>query len=570
LALVENFEVKEADFEKTLSIFRSMTRKPLKIKVSPIYLRRRQGMSVDTNYIIEIPQVVFGKVNYETYYAYVIFEHEIAHVVFKTDIDEMIRWAESKEYQNIAKAIFNIVEDERVDVLWNELYTTPLRIVWKYFRGVIQPQTPLDILLDVRCNNKVLDTSDYIKVWNRLQEMLKGVHNNVYMESTTRVSEVIYDYIISLMDKEEREKEKEKEQKAAQQPKPKDSPSQPKPKSVEQKQEKMDTSDKKSIDDELAFMAIDNMQHQLGSKFPNLKLGIKSKGLTVEEEIERTKKMIEGLKSRMAHTNTRETPESLMSEFGGIVGEDFVRSERPLEIDKCAISLNIKAIETEWIDDEGEYLDVEEVIYKRLTNDSLVSTMVDEVEGLGMHVLFLLDYSGSMNNKAERGDNAKTKVEILASIVWSIWNELTLIPGCKVEAIIYSGLARVYKSQRGGLSSVRLDTPNELLYYRPQGGTKSATALQYAYRVITTRSERGVIIHVTDGDTFDKVGTANVLRQIQDEGVPVFNIFITTKQIEYVEHADRGSYITVNIHDLSNCIKKSIVPLLENYLKEIT
>ena len=81
-------------------------RKPLTIKILKTYRRGRHGMSVDTNYVITIPEIVFGKVNFETYYSYVIFEHEIAHVVFKTDIDEMDRWVDTKEYKNIARAVF--------------------------------------------------------------------------------------------------------------------------------------------------------------------------------------------------------------------------------------------------------------------------------------------------------------------------------------------------------------------------------------------------------------------------------------------------------------------------------
>ena len=115
-------KLSEPVFRKTLAIFSELLERELKLNIGNQIQPSTNGKT------IYIPRSMDeAGIRYLSYPLYVLFEHEIAHLLFNTDFEDFIAYKKTKENRHLATACYNLVEDDRIESCWNMIYRTPFR-----------------------------------------------------------------------------------------------------------------------------------------------------------------------------------------------------------------------------------------------------------------------------------------------------------------------------------------------------------------------------------------------------------------------------------------------------------
>ncbi|MHC4750689.1 MAG: vWA domain-containing protein [Planctomycetota bacterium] len=622
-------DLEETTFRQTLLAFESMSGVDLTLLFGNYEMSATDGINIFVR--DAFPDL---GVDYLSYYSYVSFQHELAHILFKSDVDAFDAFVKKHASENTARAVFNIAEDERVETLWNQIYLTPFREMFVKVRTwrlqekkAGEKLNIFDIMFDVRGQIKRSTDEEYLRLWEEVDEILEEVRGNVYFASTERAAEKLYELVLNNPEPEteaehdlgncdegelnKRTREAEKSSGGSQSEDEESEEKDPEEaakdfldslgfededgdagetnegdsetdEDVEDEAEEEDNFDgeidiegdaeegdsptgeggkgsgagedeKKNIDEleeDLDLLdKLDEMVDEIEEIDPSItkhnEVHSDLREVDEDKERENTQSFMDALKETSTPELDERTPEEILSIYSGLS-----KRKTKLPIVREEVVLPIKMKSKEWIDDEGEELDIEEYILKRVTNDRTIPIWKDERKEFGIDVSFVLDLSGSM------GD---FDCKVMFSAAWAIWNALEKMPKTNVNAIGYD---------RPG-SVELMEDKEKMLFYRGGGSTASHTALEYAMLKLESASGARLIVHITDGvpDRADLV--KEVMDKIRRKGIYVFTILVGRSGAAREIYGPDDTYVEVssNVTELRDVIQDKLFPLVIKYLK---
>ena len=181
---------------KTKAIFENVVKKPIIIKFNgkfPSVLIR------SNRYIINMPpeRTRFIK-QCTTKEYYRSFEHELSHIVFNSPSPESVIVHFPNVPIKLVHAIFNIIEDHRVDYLWNQLYRGSKivreKMLAKRARELVQSDHIVDIINAVRCDPnmiKKIRNPEIRRVCEEFLNILKRVEGKSWKASVVATVETL-------------------------------------------------------------------------------------------------------------------------------------------------------------------------------------------------------------------------------------------------------------------------------------------------------------------------------------------------------------------------------------------
>lgn len=527
----------EPVFRKTLAIFSELLGRPLSLNIGSQIQPSTNGKT------IYIPRSMDeAGVRYLSYPLYVLFEHEIAHLLFNTDFEDFSAYKKTKENRELATACYNLVEDDRIESCWNLIYRTPFRRT--YTKLFILPNvrrgakmTILDVIMDVR-GDFVRNLDDqYLQTWKDIRTIFDEVKEIVVTTATVRTADKLYDYIMNngmgvgnckcdlLTGEGNREKLNREGHKKLR--KFRFDPNN----NCQGQCGNMNTEDYKLLREMVeryGNLFKHGNVHQTGKSPP--------KHRSAEAERKYSEKFMDKLKQKLMPEYTPIKPENRV--VGNIKFQKFGRRDSPSQIDKgLKCKFPFKQKDVRWFAEVGE-LDPDEYIQKTLRNDrNDVDYFEDCIQVRGMDVVFLVDFSGSMAGNyyysygSDRGTAGK---EInLKQAIYTLWKSIENVPGINIQTIIFSGGS-------GTTTPIEIiRDPEELLWVYPSGATHTYRALDYVHRLLEkNKNNRRVIFLLTDGEPTPDDIIKNpyayvemVCKRIRKSRISLFTLFIENRGI---------------------------------------
>ncbi|MHA1238157.1 MAG: hypothetical protein ACTSSJ_02750 [Candidatus Odinarchaeia archaeon] len=171
-----HISVNKAVFYKTGSIFSEIVGRELKIKFVDDKITPYSDEFTIYLPIVKSPPIILDEND-----LYTVLEHELAHHVFGTDYKAAKKWAEEKypEVKDVAFKIWEILEDQRVESLWGQLYEGSLHR-FKIIRSrLINRDTKnlIEVLIAARGKRFDLIPPVYIEFAKAFTVYLKNVEN---------------------------------------------------------------------------------------------------------------------------------------------------------------------------------------------------------------------------------------------------------------------------------------------------------------------------------------------------------------------------------------------------------
>lgn len=529
-------KLSEPVFRKTLAIFSELLERELKLNIGNQIQASTNGKT------IYIPRSMDeAGIRYLSYPLYVLFEHEIAHLLFNTDFEDFIAYKKSKENRYLATACYNLIEDDRIESCWNLIYRTPFRRTYtKLFvlpnvrRG--NPLTVMDVIMDVRGDFiRTLDET-YLQTWKDVRTIFDDVKGIVLTSATVRAANKLYAYIINngmgvgdcncdlLVGEGNREKLNREGHKKLR--KLRFDPNN----RCQGRGQQMSTED---------YRLLREMVERYGNLFKHGNVNQEGKKLpknkSPSQEQRYSKKFMDQLRQKLMPEYIPEKPENRV--VGNIKFEKFHRRLEDTKIDKgLRCRFPFKQKDVRWFAEVGE-LDPDEYIQRTLRGDKNdLDFFEDCIQVRGMDVVFLVDFSGSMAGNYYYGygpQRTEGKEFSLKQAIYTLWKSIEDVPGIKVQTIIFSG---------GGGTTTPMEiitNPEELLRIAPSGGTHTYRALDYVHRLLErNKNNRRVVFLLTDGEpTPDGIikdpyaYVEMVCKRIRKSRISLFTLFIENRGI---------------------------------------
>lgn len=572
-------------FTKTAAIFSEL----LNRKLSVVFTQTTQAYT--NGHVITLPRrlrhVGINDLNYDIY---VIFEHELAHILFATDFsslsrfidDSMKKYGENESIKGLAHMCYNIIEDIRVNSCWNLIYLTPFdRIHQRIFiiphvqRG--KKLNLLDIALDVSANFIRNTEDEYLRYWKIFDDMFREVRGIVIPTATMRVAERLLKFILQNLDKFELDIKADVCDKNCR--KRVDREGRRKLKKIQIDVDGKSDGSSVNFDDVRKYLTKEQLK-KLMEKLKHYQYLRRGSQLTSNKQydLDPNDPNIRKLEQEISQRELKELRRRLIGEYEeddplkGIIGKiDFTKFERGERYDvdtKLRIRFPFKHRTKRWLDESGDDIDLDEYIQKSIYSPGDMDFFEDEIEVRGMDVIFLVDFSGSMSSWNHPG----SKEFILKQTIYTLWRSIEEIPGAKAKTIIYSG-------SYGTTTPMEIiEDPEEILYIRPGGSTHTYRALDYVYRILRKEKNRNrVVFLLTDGyptpDAIVKnpyVYVKRVVNNIRREGMTLFTIFIDTEPIseEILRYfGDKRNSIWLPPEDLEQYLTREVIKLLRMYVK---
>jgi len=572
-------------FTKTAAIFSEL----LDRKIDIVFTQTTQAFT--NGHVITIPRrlrhVGINDLNYDIY---VIFEHELAHILFATDFSSLAKFIKEAEktygdnevIRGLAHMCYNIVEDIRVNSCWNLIYMTPFdRIGQRVFiipriqRG--KKLTLMDIVMDVS-SNFIRNTKDeYLEYWKFFNDMFQEVRGIVIPTATHRVAKKLLEFLLQNLDKFELDIKA-------------DAPCKKDRKNVDREGRKRMKKLKITFDPNVSgpsksFKDIKKYltKEQLEQLMQHLK---RYQYLRRNSQLNSDKKYninadAEGardLERKISEQEIARLRQKLIGEYEeedplkGIIGEvkftRFSRSERFDVNTRLRVRFPFKKRAIRWLDESGDEIDIDEYIQKTIFNTGEMDFFEDELEVRGMDVIFLVDFSGSMSGWNE----PSSKEFMLKQTIYTLWKSIEELPGASVKTIIYSG------SYEASTPMEIIEDPEEILVVSPGGATHTYRALDYVYRILKREKNRSRFVFLlTDGYPTPDAVVQNpyayvrrVVNKIRREGISLFTIFIETypPEEEILRHfGDKRNTIWLPPEKLEQYLTTEVVKLMRMYVK---
>jgi uncharacterized protein YegL len=296
-------------------------------------------------------------------------------------------------------------------------------------------------------------------------------------------------------------------------------------------------------------------------------------GGTIDGNIEKSfsHQYMEDLKRQLIPDYIPERPEDKIA-IGKVEFTTFKRGD-PMPVDKsikCLIPFKRKAVR--WYAEVGEF-DPDEYIQKTIRKElNDIDYFEDTINIKGMDIVFLVDYSGSMGSYYYGSGDYKGKEFYLKQSIYSLWKSVEMIPGVKVETIIFSG-------SWGTITPIEIiKDPEEILKVKPGGSTHTYRALDYVHRKLEMRRDRRRIVFLlTDGEpTPDRLVTQpyvyvkQVIDRMRKSKIDLFTIFIDNRRIDEKKmryFGNKRNCLYLPPEQLDKFLKVEVAKLVRTYTK---
>ncbi len=558
-------------FNQTLMAFESMVDRDIVLVISDTV----PCSSTDGKSVIVRGRYPELDIDYLSYYSYVTFQHELSHILARSSLTIFNNFVKTRRHTDLAKLSFNVIEDERCEVLYNLFYLTPFReYQGKFCRLMAQRRQTfdaIDVVFHVRSQIKMSADSEYLRLWDEIDNIFeivrRGGRGNISLRSTVRAANILYTVLVRELnsgasynkttgggdsdgdndsdgDDDSNVNNSDSEGSGST-----DTPADIAKEVIEllggsseesehSEGDNQDGSEKGScIGDHNYSGVTDDEAEKMASQADHDTTGEKQNNFTITERDELKHPQIEPvddynlvstgsedmdteifvseIEKRLTKMDRVKTPEEEVGLVRGLVRHDKVLSGvRTLHV----INPFAKRVRP-YIDDEGEEIDVEEYVVRILTDNRDTPIYRGEVPEVGLRVCFLLDLSSSMGERDVRS------MYTAATTIWRSLERMSADIDNKCFAVLYS--------TRGHMTKV--SDPDQLLWYRGQGSTGTDTAIEYAVLLLLRERRRPyVIIHITDGIPDSQAETASALKFAEDNGVLVFTLFVGEEEVSKV------------------------------------
>ncbi len=589
-------KLKEKSFRKTLSVFSDLLGRKLSLEVG------HQVTAYTDGHTIYLPKTLpEANIKYLCYEIYVLFEHEISHLVFNTHFPDFVRYKQSKDLEeaNLAGWSWNLVDDERIESCWNLIYRTPFRQNFKKLFIIPNANnrqgkkiTTMEVIMDVRGGFVRNQEPVYMQTWKEIDTILNEVRGSVYARTTTRVAEKLFNYIknkgLEIDSKCDLTKGPRNREKGSQQGK--------------RNMGKITIDPKKLCEmtsggcgggfSEADYELMREMLQTYGKHFEHSNLhadGNKQPPTLCKpggpgsgggfdpylEEQDKSLEYIEDLKKVLIPDYVQEKPENMV--LGDIKFTTFTRGT-PAAVDRSIRAMiPFKRKETRWYSDVGE-LDVDEYIQKRARGDRWDTDYFEDTINIrGMDIVFLCDWSGSMSSGYYwRGHDDATiragKEFVLKQTIYSLWKSVENIPGVNVQTILFSG-------DYGSTTPMEIiSNPEEVLSVQPNGATHTHRALDYVHRMLERKKDRRrVVFLLTDGEPTGDAIVKNpylyvqsVVQRMRRNRIDLFTIFIdrhpiSPEKLKYFGNKTNSMWLPPD--KMADFLRKEVAKLIRLHTK---
>lgn len=584
----------EKVFKKTISIFSQLLSRKLILQIGD----RTEAMTDGT--YISIPRSIRdAKIRNLCYEIYVIMEHELSHVVFNTNFNDIREFRNNRKDEleaSLASLVYNLVEDTRVESCWNLIYLTPFKSIHR--RIILLPQmekqknrklTIIDVAMDVFADFARNKDPEYLKAWKEVDSILGKVKCSVVPRTTKRVAEELLSYIknhqivfdcnAGIMEgrtnRDKLDKEAKKDMKTIRF----DPNMQPTGNCSGAQNFDMSDQDMQVLRDMLKKYQRHFSQSNCypdQKRMPQIAPETGDVNKDRQNELNASSKFIEDIRKILVPEIKREKPENRV--IGEIQFSKFPRGT-PAPVDKTVRALiPFKKKSIRWFSDVGE-LDVDEWLQRKIKGDKFdLDYFEDQLNIHGMDIIFLVDFSGSMYSDYyydKYGNDTRRRIGkefVLKQAIYSLWKSVQHIPGINVKTVIYSGGS-------GCTTPIEVITnPEDILPIRPEGSTHTYRALDYVHRLIENdRDRRRVIFLLTDGEPTPDAKIQNpyayvkaVIDRIRRSQIDLFTIFIdnhpiTKDKLKYFGNSTNCLYLPPD--QVNRYLKLEITKLVRLYTK---
>lgn len=444
---------------RTTGIFSGILGRKLRLVFDP-----RIRAPYTDNYVIHLPnRPDTPYVGREALYA--ALEHELAHLVFRTDSAALHRFAavHFPEFLDFFLALLHVLEDERVESLWVRVYPgSQRRFNALYERIAVYPESLLDSVIAVRLGRSELIPMKYHPLVPAIEEALQMVRNRgpaATFVAGYRLMRIIAQYIRQLGP-----------------------------------DEAYGLSQFRTFQAPLFRRLPEPPRIQRNVPVPQLVEGREDQLL--EAAREEAEQEVETVRARLieAHATLRPArPPVRRGEVRYVPLAETTRTLRPFTSivrELTQLFSRVRGREREELAEEGVELDVEEYIeYRALRGRRRVPFFLTEAPAVGMNIVLLVDASRSM---AEVG-----RLERAKRLAYTLALALSRIEGVRFDVLAFSGDRRgkevVLQHPRSVHDIARIG------FVRNYPFTPLHLAITEAARLLATRTGHRVLLLLTDG-----------------------------------------------------------------------
>lgn len=493
------------------------------------------------SYLISFPQKTDDKYWYRT------FEHELSHIVFNSSFRKIELFVSKFPTPSLAHFVLNLVEDVRVDSLWNEIYKGSAEIRRKqleqHYRALVANIKKLDVIevlsfaylkangLDIQVPKEVEKIVDEIT-----QEVVKVKKKSAdaSFPIATRVMEIIYSW---------------KGRPMGQTPK-----SEPLKKALEKIKREFTNNQEIQSEEERARQILEwEQDHKSNSKTKSDEIEIQKlleKPIIEIEKVSEVRgvKEVEEVKKKLEEIKSLERVDPKEKTYGKVGpisawSTGLIKVEpKPVVARRLAryftkLRLKYKARLAE----EGDEIDVDS--YINHLHESEKPVFLSEEVSMGSYVGILVDFSSSMD-----GRRAMKSIEACLTIQEAVKS----IPEIKVEFFPF------YSDRNHDLCIAKIKDARDLTKIPPQGYTPTNLAVYWAGQEVLRKPQtKKFLIIITDGKPEDNrhspsvlaSWTRNVIQMLRRKGVHVFTLFIEPYNIFPLSRIFGPEHTWIAVHD---------------------
>ncbi len=578
---------------KTAGIFERIVKKKIYVKFVD------RGEASCSQYSREAYLITFPEILPEHFqpYWYRTFEHELSHIVFQSSFSKMrVFVSEFSNAPSLAAYVLNLVEDVRVDSLWNEVYPGSAKIrrdelesVAPYvIRDVYDPI--LKLLAGVYFRAQGIDVEQYfdpeeLQIVEELGSEVEKVKLKGF-DATLVVATKVMKRILKLIEKRERQQDPNQQPK-----KQKGRGQNPAPGEGREEEKEDENTPLKQLVQQVNELIRNNKDelYNLDRKVMKVinKDDHKFTGRSLKKDIEDIKELLEKATDEIEKEAKAEGQKELrkikrkLTEFKP--GERVDPKERKTygKVKKIKVRnhilynvrldlrtarklryyfVNLKLKYHQSYDEEGEEIDIDNYISH--LRDTEKPVFIAEKQSQGAYIAMVLDYSMSMEN-----DN---KILRLIKACLTIEQAVKGLP-ITVEFFPFSG------ENDNVLLITKVTKGSDLTKIPTQGYTPTHLAIQWiSEEVIQHPQRKKFVILVTDGLPEDgshrrsilMKWTHNAIEKLRRKGVEVFTLFINpTLGIDLSIYGPKGTWIVATSSDLDSKLVEFFSMLVSKIMK---
>ena len=488
------------------------------------------------------------------------FEHELSHIVFNSPDPYVVtkrilrKCGLPQEYKLFVKTLLNIIEDYRVDWLWNQFYHGSKIVREEQLKTaaeeLIQSSHIIDILNAVRCDpetvNKINDP-ELRKVCRKFLKILKKVEGKSWKASvvaTIRTLKLIEKYLIQQQElqpqlqpqlqpfavtvvvQQQKQEERQTEQEGQEEEEPEDRNQELSTIINSEVFENLDVASKLTAEPftcseqiENSTISEDEINKILDRTVEEVEREAEKEGQKLIKEVEKKlKRTLKVNPKKLEHKNIY----GKISKKISLCDQSHSKPDNALAV-KITKALNtIKNKQRVSNDVVGLEIDIDEVIKHKITKNG--EPFETEETETGFDIVVLLDASSSMKKWG--------KMNIASSACATLFLALQKVKNVNMKVVAFNcdETGREIKLKE-------LKTVDEICRVSPKDYTPTWAAVHYAVNILNrSTAQKKMIVLVTDGlpeiethsldTTF--AWTRSAIQRARRSGIDVYTLFIDT------------------------------------------